>query len=87
MGEENFTVGHSGAYWSPDKGGKGPTNSLPSVRSSIRPSGAFRKNHSLAFSEILHEGIVFGPPIYRRGTIVFSGVRPCVRPCVRTNAR
>ena len=27
-----------------------------------------------------HEKNVFGPPIYRRGTIVFSGVRPCVFP-------
>ena len=41
----------------PTKEGKGPTNSLPSVRPFVRPSGAFRKNHSLEFSEILHEGI------------------------------
>ena len=27
-------------------------------RSFVRPSGAFRKNHSLEFSEILHEGII-----------------------------
>ena len=36
------------------KEGKGPTKSLLFVRS----SGAFRKNHSLEFSEILHGGLI-----------------------------
>ena len=48
----------STVFGPPTKEGKGPTNSLPSVRPFVRSSGAFRKNHSLEFSEILHEGIL-----------------------------
>ena len=41
-------------------------HSRPSVHSSVRPSGAFRKNHSLEFSEILHERII---SLYWRNSI------------------